>query len=202
MSSKVINVLGVIFDQKLQWFDHISHCVTKSKKALTAIRMIRKFFTTKELLQFVTSNFYSILFYNFEIWHLQSLKSNLKQKLLSCSAYAIRTCVKYCTRDVSFVNLHIIYKRATPDQVLLYKHALNLYKLMKDSEFTTEWVSLNFNQILTSRQNKFLAGRANNKKVGLNAFANRVYILNNKIPLDWFNLTYDTFKIRCKKELL
>ena len=103
---------------------------------------------------------------------------------------------------MSFVNLHIIYKRATPDQVLLYKHALNLYKLMKDSEFTTEWVSLNFNQILTSRQNKFLAGRANNKKVGLIAFANRVYILNNKIPLDWFNLTYDTFKIRCKKELL
>ena len=35
-----INVLGVIFDQKLQWSDHISHCISKSNKALTAIKFI------------------------------------------------------------------------------------------------------------------------------------------------------------------
>ena len=36
-----INVLGVIFDQKLQWSDHVSHCVSKSNKCshmLTGIR--------------------------------------------------------------------------------------------------------------------------------------------------------------------
>ena len=123
MSSKTINVLGVLFDQKLQWSDHIASCIAKSNRALSAIRLIRKFFTTKELLQLVTC-------YNSEIWHLQSLKVNLKQKLLSSSARAIKTCVKHCTRDVSFVNLHRTYNRATPDQFLLYKHALSLYKLI------------------------------------------------------------------------
>ena len=42
-STKNINVLGVIFDQKLQWSDHIAQCIAKSNKALTAIKMIKKF---------------------------------------------------------------------------------------------------------------------------------------------------------------
>ena len=99
-SSRTINVLGVLFDQKLQWSEHIALCTSKSSKALTAVRMIKKYFTTKELLQIVTSNVYSILYYNSEIWHLASLKSNLKQKLLSTSAKAISTCVKYCTLNI------------------------------------------------------------------------------------------------------
>ena len=201
-SCKFINVLGVIFDQKLQWSNHIAFCISKSSKSLTAIRMIKKFFNTQELLQLVTSNFYSILYYNSEIWHLSSLKSNLKQKLLSASAKAIKVCVKYCTRDVSFNNLHVIYKRATPEKFLLYRHALCLFKLINYPIFQTEWVALNFNQILTSRQTKFCSSRANRKKVGLNALANRFFILNNRIPLDWFNMSINTFKIHCKKEFI
>ena len=57
--------LGVVFDQKLQWSDHIAHCIQKSSKALTAIRLIRNFFNTKEILQLITSNFYSVLYYSF-----------------------------------------------------------------------------------------------------------------------------------------
>ena len=167
VSSKKINVLGVIFDQKLQWSDHIAHCIKKSSKALTAIRLIRRYFNTKELLQLVTSNFYSILYYNSEIWHLQSLKMNLKQKLLSASAKAIKTCVKYCTNDVSFIRIHEMCDRALPVNFLLYRHALLLHKLMNDHSHTCEWVHLNFNQILTSRQTTFMARKSNRKKVGL-----------------------------------
>ena len=133
---------------------------------------------------------------------MQSLKSNLKQKLLSSSAKAIKVCIKFCTCDVSFVDLHNTYNRATPEKFLLYKHAITLYKLMNDPTFTTEWVALNFNQIFTSRQSRFLATKANNRKVGLNALANRVYILNNRIPLDWFNMSFATFKVHCKKEFI
>ena len=47
VSSRKINVLGVIFDQKLQWSDHVAHCIQKSRKALTAIRLIKIFFHHK-----------------------------------------------------------------------------------------------------------------------------------------------------------
>ena len=38
-SNKKINVLGVIFDSKLQWADHIAHAITKLLNALNAIRL-------------------------------------------------------------------------------------------------------------------------------------------------------------------
>ena len=201
-SCKTMNVLGVIFDQKLQWSEHIAHAISKANKSLVALRMIKKYFTTKELLQLITSNFYSILYYNSELWHVPSLKNGLKQKLLSSSAKAIKMCVKYCTRDISFINIHRIYKRATPEQFLLYKHALCLFKLMTSTNYTIEWVALNFNQIITSRQTTFMALRANKRKVGLNAFTNRMFILNSRIPFTWFNMSLDTFKIHCKREFI
>ena len=88
-SKKSINILGVIFDPKLQWSDHIAHTIKRSISALNAIRLIKKYFTKKELLGLVTSNFYSIMYYNAEIWHLPSLKTSIKQKLLSASAQAL-----------------------------------------------------------------------------------------------------------------
>ena len=203
ISATNINVLGVIFDQKLQWSEHVSQCIKKSSKALTAIRLIRKFFSTKELLQIVTSNFFSILYYNSEIWHLPNLKNTLKQKILSSSAKAIKICVKFCTNDTSFLRLHEIYKRATPENYLIYKHALCLHKLVNSkAPHTIEWVSLNFNQILTTRQTSFMTHKNNKQKVGLNAMANRLKILNGKIPLSWLNMTLESFKINCKKLFL
>ena len=44
--------------------------------------------------------------------------------------------------------------------------------------------------------------RQNNKRVGLNALANRAFIANDKIPLDWFNKSLDTFKVKCKEKFL
>ena len=57
-SNKKINVLGVIFDSKLQWADQISNCINKSMKALNAIRLIKKNFSRTELVSLVTSNFF------------------------------------------------------------------------------------------------------------------------------------------------
>ena len=89
-SNKTINILGVIFDSKLTWADHISHAIKCSITALNAIRIIKRFFTKKELLSLVTSNFYSILYYNSEIWQIPTLKTTLKQSLLSTSAKALK----------------------------------------------------------------------------------------------------------------
>ena len=62
-SSVTMNVLGVIFDSKLQWTQHIAKAISKSNSALHAIRLISKYFTTRELLDLLTSNYYSILYY-------------------------------------------------------------------------------------------------------------------------------------------
>ena len=202
ISRSIINILGVTFDCKLQWREQIASVSNKATKSINAIRLIRKFFTKIELLQLITANVFSVLYYNSEIWHLPSLKKELKTKLLSISARAIKIAMYYPYRMISFENIHKMNNRATPDSFMIYKYAIQLHKLYNENEHSFEWVNLNINQILTSRQTNFLIMKTNNNKVGLNILTNRLHILNGKIPLSWLNLTLSTFKVKCKQLLL
>ena len=88
--------------------------------------LILKYFTKSELLQLNTANIFSVLFYNSEIWHSPTLKTELKKKLNSISAAAIKTCMFYPDRMLSFRNTHKINNRAMPDSVMTYKMALQI----------------------------------------------------------------------------
>ena len=131
-----MNELGVIFNTKLQWAPQIAHCVSRSLKALNAIKLIKKFVTKKELLQLFTSNFYSTFYYNSEIWHLPSLKVCLKElkvclkeQLMRASAKALKVCMYYPDPMISFDNIHVLNNRATPPKMMKYNLGIQLYKL-------------------------------------------------------------------------
>ena len=79
-----MNVLGVKFDSNLKWSPHVSAVIKKSLAALHAIKLIRKYFTHKELSMLLTSNFFSILYYNSEIWHLKTLAYTNKIGFSKC----------------------------------------------------------------------------------------------------------------------
>ena len=80
-SKTSMNVLGITFDSKLQWSQQVANVVKKSAKALHAIRLIKPFFCFNELRSLITSNFYSILYYNSEVWHLPTLNPVSKKPL-------------------------------------------------------------------------------------------------------------------------
>ena len=171
--------------------------------AIGAIKLIKRFFSKKEILQLITSNFYSVLYYNSEIWHIPSLNKNtLKQKLLSVLAKALKISMYYPDPMISFANIHVMNQRATPESMLLYRLSIQLFKLYNINTHSLEWVSLNWNQILTSIQSKFEILKTNVKKVGLFILVNRLSALNSKIPLDWLNGSLDSFKVKAKKLLL
>ena len=202
LSKTTINVLGVIFDSKLQWAEHIAQAIKKANSSLHAIRMIKGFFSKKELLELITANYYSILYYNSDIWHIPSLKPALKQLLLSASAKAIKVCMYKPSPMISFIDLHKLNKRATPNQLLNYKHALLLYNIYNENQPSAEWLALNFNQIITSRQTSFQISKLNNYKVGLNILSNRLAVINKMIPLDWLALSKESYKVKCKKKFI
>jgi hypothetical protein len=60
-----MNVVGVIFDPRLQWFQHLLHTITRAKKMLNTIKLIKRCFNNKELLDLITSDFFPTLYYNF-----------------------------------------------------------------------------------------------------------------------------------------
>ena len=202
ISSLTYKISSYITLSKLQWIDHITATSSKALKALSAIRIIKKYFTKKELLQLITSNVLSILYYNSEIWHIPSLKANLKQKLISVSARAIKSCMFHPDRMLSFENIHKINNRAMPNAIMHYKSAIQLYKIYNSSEYTLDWTMANLNQILTSRQTHFSILKSNATKVGLNILSNWLSSINGLIPLTWLNTSLNTFKLNCKRLLL
>ena len=197
-----MNVLGVIFDSKLQWSAQVSKTILKANRALHAIKLIKNFFTQYELRTLLTANFYSILYYNSEIWHIPNLNPNSKQHLLAASAKALKLCDNTYSPFQSFIDLHRSHTRGTPFQFSIYKHALLLFKLYNSNELFNDWVSLNFNQILTGRQLNFKKISTNNFKIGSNLLCNRLSCLNDLLPLSWLALSLDSFKIKCKERFL
>ena len=150
----------------------------------------------------LTSNFYSILYYNSEIWHLPTLKPELNQMLLSASAKALKITQKNPNAMESYVNVHKSCERALPGQLLEYKHAILLHNVYNNQIPKDDWVDLNFNQILTSRQTKFKTLKSNNFKVGNNKLTTRFTALNGKVTLSDLNLSLDSFKCKYKNILL
>ena len=75
-----MNVLGVLFDSRLQWGDQIAHAIKKSNTVLHCVKQIKYYFNQNELLQILTSTYYSVKYYNSEIWNIPTLRANAKQK--------------------------------------------------------------------------------------------------------------------------
>ena len=62
----------------------------------------------------------------------------------------------YPDNMISFENIHKMNSRAMPESFMTYKIAIQLHKLYNASTPSLDWTSLNFDQILTSRQTQFL----------------------------------------------
>ena len=198
ISKNSINVLGITFDSKMNWQNQIENVITKAKKALHAIKLVRKYFNKNELLRLITANYYSILYYNSEIWHLPSNTYNCKKQLLTASALPLKLCVYHFDQSISYDTLHTSLKRAKPAQFMLYKHALLLHKIYNDENSSHEWQSMFFNQTFSTRATKPNFIDNSNYKIGKNLLENRFSILNNLICFEMLNLSYDCYKIKCK----
>ena len=150
----------------------------------------------------LTSNYYSVLYYNSEIWNLPTLSPIFKQKLMSASANAIKLCLSKLPLNTSHETIHRLAKRATPTQMSSYKHALQLHKLYNSSTMTDDWISLNLQQNFNRRNEHFQIFKIANYKVGRNLMTNRFHPLNNKIKYSWLNDSFESYKIKCKTLLL
>jgi len=201
-SKNEINVLGITFDSKLQWSSQVSRAIRGANNALQAIKLIRKFFTTPEIVQLLTSNFYSRFYYGSEIWHIPTLNRNCKKMLLSASANALKLCNVFYDPSVSYIDLHTLHKRALPSKFCLYRHCLLLHKVFNDSIPKRDWIDLNFQMINTSRQISFEVQNHSVYKVGNNILSNRLVCINKKVPLNLLNLDIGPFKVTCKNMLL
>ena len=198
-SKSSINVLGVIFDSKLQWINQVAQVITKSKQALHAIRIVSKYMNKLEIKQLLTSNFFSILYYNCEIWLMPSLSPALKQHLLAASAWALKLLGNRNDLMISYDDLHKFHKRATPTNVMKYRLSIQLFKIMNGENQNDDWVDLNFQQNFNARVDFIQIFDTSRLKIGKNIIMNIMSILSRLIKFDWLNLSLNSFKIKMKQ---
>ena len=89
---------------------------------------------------------------------------------------------------MSFEQIHAINKHATPQQIMIYKHSLLLYKIWNDSIYSKDWLVLNFQQNLNEKCTHLMLFESSNFKVGKNLPTNRFKIINGLINFDWLNV--------------
>ena len=68
----------------------------------------------------------------------------LKQLLLSASATSLKLTQNIPNRMQSFFNIHIEFKHALQEQMVIYKPAILLQKLRNIELAEIEWISQNF----------------------------------------------------------
>ena len=115
----------------------------------------------------------------------------------------LRTCLSHVGFNVSFVDIHKINSKCTPQQIMLYQIALNLHKFLNsDLPLTFEKISLFDQMVCGRRQSKFEILRNFQGKIGMNTMANKFYHISKLIGLDQLNLGFVHFKKLAKIQFL
>ena len=91
-----MNVLGVLFNLKLNWQQHVQMALQNKKGPSGNQNNPFNYDQNRTtLLNIAKSNFFRILYYNAKIWLLPSLSSQIKKQLISASAAPSKS--KYVT---------------------------------------------------------------------------------------------------------
>ena len=95
-----------------------------------------------------------------------------------------------------------MHKRAMPFEVMKYKHVLELYKLYNNEKQSEDWIDLKTEQAFNDRVQTIKVFDNSRLKIGKNLLLNRMTILNNELNYDLMNVSYNSFKVKCKEKFL
>ena len=189
---------GMVFDSKLQWSNQVSQAINKSKRALHGIWLIKRYLTKNETKVLLTSNFYSSLYYNCEIWLSKELNVRNKQQILAASANALKLLNNVSDLRTSYLQLHCKEKRAMPMNFAKYRLAIQLYKIYNEDNFNDDWQDMNAQQNFNARNETFQISDYSRLKIGRNIMCNKLTVLNHQVNLIWLNLSLNSFKLKVK----
>ena len=112
------------------------------------------------------------------MWLLPTLKELLYKKLFS----QYGQCLSICNRELSHINLHKKYLRATPKLFSLYQTAVNYYETMTENDHALETPDIRLNTLSDRRNVMLTFVRTNKYKVSLNLLSNHLRAISKCIP--------------------
>ena len=104
--------------------------------------------------------------------------------------------------SMSYIQLHINEKRATPINFMKYRLAIQLFKIYNGHTMNDDCQDMNVQQNFNARNNKLQINDHSNIKIGKNILCSKLKVLNNLVELDWLNISLYSFKIKAKNVFL
>jgi hypothetical protein len=102
-------------------------------------------------------------------------------------------------RQKSYIQLHKLYKRATPSMWNNYVTALSMFDIIHDRGANHLLTNSTLNILTNERRGGPLFTRTNSRKIGFNCVTNRLQVVSNRLKIDWTSQSHTQFKIHCKK---
>ena len=136
------------------------------------------------------------------IWLQPEIGPVMKQRLLSISAWALRSCLSNPNNVISFEKIHEINKKCTPSQIMSYQSALNLHRTVNFEKPNFEAITVLDQLAFMPRQTLFIIFRNNSTKIGMNTSSNKFYQLTGKVTLSNLALNFIHFKKLMKIQFL
>jgi hypothetical protein len=196
-SQNSMNVLGIRFDSRLAWDLQVDAAILKSRKKLHALRGLRRYFSEQEMVEIITANVFSRLYYGSQVWLLPNLKERLFKKLFSHSGQIL----KLVHKELSYISLHKKFNRSTPKLFSRYQTAINLFHV-KNNVPTDHSSEIDRATLTNQRNCRVMFVRTNRFKVGLNLVNNRMRSISDVIDKKWLDLPIESFKLQCKIRII
>ena len=199
---KNIKLLGVIFDTKLTWSNHIALATAKATRTMHALKFVSHYFSEEERRKLITAYVYGSLLYGSEVWLHEGLKSGEWKSLNRIFTESLRVTRGDWKRRLSKNELMQNRRRATMREMSNFVQAKTLFKIVTSQKPEIIYTNLLLNHSNERRYpNRLFFTTSNMLKVGRNMFSNRMNKVSRKINFDWFdfNLSPHSFRMGAKK---
>jgi hypothetical protein len=192
-----MKVLGLIFDDKLNWSRHVSKIVHKSNRTLHGLRLLRRHLTTTQANRVITAFYYSSLYYGIEVWFHRNLSFHLKKKLRSAHYRALRLVYgDHLTRD----ELDDMGKRATPDELADYSVAKVIAKMcILEAPKRLLMTTLQNSYGERRKPNRLMFYDDSSRMAGRQRLKNRLKCVARQMKFEWLNCDTNGLRPKLKK---
>jgi len=200
-SNPSVKILGIIYDQKLSWKEHVTKIIKKCNSLSYPLRVLNNTLPRHLHRMIIHSHLISHMSYGSQIW-AGTASANLIKRLSRQLNKVVRMHTFTFDRSISNAELYRKANIRTFDSLRTMQDAIFLYKLvcLPTCSSLTERL---FSQITFSIR---FPGRPifldlSRKRVGKNTFINRAKSIAETIRFDWTDLTLLQFISAIKKQI-
>jgi len=190
-----MNILGITFDQQLNWSNHIQKTVNKLKGVNQCIKHLKKYFRGEDLLTLVKTKILALLYYGSEVWFGPHTKKNLVKKVEKVCKQNLRVAISKDFQNIRSQDLYQITGILSPDNKMKLVHLQMLVKIWNKEDPRCIFEHMKDNRIYYNRRRNILFFSNDYRlKFGMNCFANRLKDILNNLEFNPVNMNKNQVK--------